>query len=528
MATAAPADMDLPPHFIGAMTDAADWLVVVPVALALAGAGLLVMLRGRVGLQAWLAALVTLAIAVSNGFLLARVLAEGPVAMTMGRWLPPFGITFAVDALGAVFALTTSLVMLAVMIYAPLELDSRKRTFGFYPLMLLLLCGVSGAFLTGDLFNLYVWFEVMLIASFGLLVMGGTPIQLDAAIKYGFLNILATTVFLVATAYTYGLTGTLNMADLLTATAEAPLPALVTAGALFIVAFGVKAAAFPGNAWLPASYHAPMVAVSAVFGALLTKVGVYALIRLFMHVMPSAGDVLNPAIAAVAVATLIVAPLGAIASTNLRRAVGFFVIGGVGMILAGLVLGNQQGLAGAAVYAVHSMLAMAALYLAAGLVERMTGTTDTRRMGGVYAQSPLLSAAFILVVFAVSGLPPFLSLWSKILLLQGGVSAGDWIVVAAILLNAILTIIAASRLWAHVFWRSGHEGEGSERPNPDIRPLDRTESRLGLGALAVLMVLIVVVGLFPDALIAAGQIAAADLLDPQHYVEAVFAEVPQP
>lgn len=528
MATTAPPETGLPPHFIGSVTAAADWLVVIPVALALIGAGLLVMLRGQRRLQAPLAALVTLAIAVSNGVLLARVLAEGPVAITMGRWLPPFGISFAVDALGAVFTLTASLVVLAIVLFAPLELHGDRRASGFYPLLLLLLCGVSGSFLTGDLFNLYVWFEVMLISSFGLLVTGGSRAQLDGAVKYGFLNFVATTFFLVAVAYTYGLTGTLNMADLLTRTQDVPLPALVTVGALFIVAFGVKAATFPGNAWLPASYHTPPVAVSAVFGALLTKVGAYALIRLFNHVMPVAGEVLNGVLVAVAVATMIVAPMGAIAQTSLRRAVGFFVIGGVGMILAGLALGNAQGLAGSTVYAVHSMLAMGALYIAAGLIERMTGTADTRLMGGVYVQSPLLSVAFIILVFAVSGLPPFLGLWAKILLIQGGMSGDAPIIVVAVLLNSLLTLIAASRLWAHVFWRSGHEGETSETPNPDIRPLDARERRFGLGALAALMVVIVGLGLFPDVLIGAGQTAAADLIDPGRYVEAVFAEVPQP
>lgn len=519
--------LELPPAMIDAATASADWVVVWPVALALFGAGMLVMLRGQKAMQAGFAALIVLAILVSNLYLFFRVFESGPVAMTMGKWLPPFGITFAADMTSALFCLAASVVALVVIVFAQIELDDREYRFGFYPMLLLLLCGVSGSFLTGDIFNLYVWFEVMLIASFGLLILGGRKIQLDGAVKYGFLNLLATTFFLVAIAYTYGLTGTLNMADLIDKAADIPAGPMLTVAALFLFAFGVKAAAFPANAWLPASYHTPSVAVSALFGGLLTKVGAYAVLRVLVVLLPEGRDQLEPVIAALAVATLLLGPLGALAQTNLRRAIGFLVIGGIGAVFAGLAVGSMRGVGGGVFYALHSILTLTALYLAAGLVERASGTQDIRLMGGLYAANAPLSILFIVLVFAVSGLPPFLGFWPKLLLVEGGIELGHWVLVVALLANSLLTLIAASRLWAFIFWRNGPEGERSEQPNEALRRLTPFETRFGLTPTVLLVALIVGLGLFPNVLFQSGGIAAFDMLNPARYSAAVFAEIPQ-
>ncbi|WP_196259281.1 Na+/H+ antiporter subunit D [Pelagibacterium limicola] len=520
--------LDLPPAMIESATPAADWVVVWPVALALVGAGLLVMLRGRRDMQVAFAAAFVAAIVVSNIYLVMRVFEAGPLAMTMGRWLPPFGISFAADMTGALFSLAASVSALVVVFYAQSEIDSREHRFGFYPLLLLLLGGVCGSFLTGDVFNLYVWFEVMLISSFGLIVLGGRKVQLDGAVKYGFLNFLATSFFLMAIAYLYGLTGTLNFADLASKADDLPLGAMLTVAALFLFAFGMKAAAFPANAWLPASYHTPAISVSALFGGLLTKVGAYAAIRVLMVVLPEGRLMLEPVIAAVALATMLLGPLGALAQTNIRRAIGFLVIGGIGALFAGLALGTQHGIGGAVLYATHSILTLTAFYLAAGVVEKMSGTQDIRLMGGIYAANAPLSIVFVVLVFAVAGLPPFLGFWPKLLLVEGGVRAGQWFLVAGLLLNSLLTLMAASRIWAHVFWRNGPEGERSEQPNTMLRALTGAEKRYALGSTVVLVALIVVLGLFPNWLFTASGMAGFDMLDPTRYIDAVFAEVNRP
>jgi len=520
--------LNLPPHFIESATPAADWILIWPVALTLLGSGLLVMLRGNRTAQVGFAAAITLAVVISNIYLLLRVFEVGPIAMTMGKWLPPFGITFVADMTSALFCLAASLSTLVVIFYAQIELDDREHRFGFYPLVLLLLCGVCGSFLTGDIFNLYVWFEVMLISSFGLLILGGRKVQLDGAVKYGFLNLLATTFFLVAIAYTYGLTGSLNVADIAQKAGDMPLGSMVSVAALFLLAFGIKAAAFPANAWLPAAYHTPSISVSALFGGMLTKVGAYALYRVLVLIMPEGRDFLEPAIIAIAVATMVLGPLGALAQTNIRRAIGFMVIGGIGVLFAGLAINSMHGVGGGVIYAMHSILTLTALYLIGGLVERMSGTNDIRFMGGIYGASALLSIAFIILVFAVAGLPPFLGFWPKLLLVEGAIRVGDWLLVAGLLINSLLTLIAASRLWAHIFWRNGHEGERSEQANETLRLLTPQEIRLGMVPALALIAVIVGMGLFPDWVFSAGGIAAMDMLSPDRYISAVFAEVPQP
>jgi multicomponent Na+:H+ antiporter subunit D len=510
-------------------TPPADWVVILPVVLPLVAAALLVMLRALREFHWLVAVAVVVAVLTIDIELFRRTLATGPVSMTMGNWLPPFGISFTADAMGAGFAATAALVTLIIAIYVQGETKANRPT-ALYPQLLLLLAGVSGAFLTGDLFNLYVWFEVMLIASFGLMVLGGTPLQLDGTVKYGFLNFLATTFFLAALGLLYGLVGTLNMADIVRVAPGANPAAIAGVAALLLLAFGMKAAAFPVNAWLPASYHAPPAAISALLAGLLTKVGVYALLRVLVMLLPASRDVLAPVLTVPAVLTLLIAPLGAIAETNLRRALGFMVIGGIGAVMLGIAVPNANGVAGAAAYVFHAMLTMTGLYLAAGLIEKTTGTTDTRQMGGLYAANTAISIVFLILIMAVSGVPPFLGFWPKLLLLEGALDASglvsgqlEWmplVLALALLLNALLTLFAGIRLWSHIFWRAGHEGPASEMPNPTLRRLGARDAWLGLGATAVLTAIVFLAGVLPGTILELARSAAVDLLDPAPYIAA--------
>jgi len=531
MAAATPT-IDLSEAMITTITPAADWVIVLPLVLALMGAALLLMLRQKRGIAPAVSMLVVLAMIACEVVLLAKVLEVGPVSMTMGRWLPPFGISFTADIFGAGFALAASVVTLILLVYVQGEREPGDGSDGFYSLVLLLLAGVTGSFLTGDLFNLYVWFEVMLIASFGLIVNGGRPIQLDGAIKYGFLNFLATSFFLLSLGLTYGLLGTLNMADIILVAPLANPAAMAGVAGLLLLAFGMKAAAFPVNAWLPASYHAPPAAVSALFAGLLTKVGVYAMMRALVVLLPASRDLLEPVLASIAIATLLIAPLGAIAETNLRRALGFIVIGGIGAVIAGIALPSLHGIGGAGFYILHAILTMTALYLVAGLIERLTGETDSRRMGGIYAANTPISILFFVLMLAAAGVPPFLGFWPKLLLLEAGLAQSglrdgtgiDYLslaIVVALLANAVLTLIAGSRLWAHIFWRAGPEGELSEHRSGTLHPLSRRETWFGLGATTALVAIVVLAGLMPEHLFAAVRVAAGDIIDPARYIAAV-------
>jgi multicomponent Na+:H+ antiporter subunit D len=508
--------VELPRAMIETMTAAADWVLMLPLVLALLGAAVLLLLRGAGRLGFMLAAMLVIGIIACDLTLLLRVAQDGPLSMTMGKWLPPFGISFAADVFGAGFALAAALVTLVVLIYAEGDRQDDAAGDGFHSLVLLLLAGVTGSFLTGDLFNLYVWFEVMLIASFGLMVIGGRAIQLDGAVKYGFLNFLATTIFLLALGLLYGLLGTLNMADIMRVAPAANPAAMTGIAALLLLAFSMKAAAFPLNAWLPASYHAPPAVVSALMAGLLTKVGVYALMRTLVVILPASRDLLEPVIVAIALATLLIAPLGAIAETNLRRAIGFLVIGGIGAVLAGIAIPTTEGISGAALYIFHAMLTMTALYLVAGLIEHQTGESDSRRMGGLYAASAPLSVLFLVLILASAGVPPLLGFWPKLLLLQAGLEQGGWLgnaMVGTLLVNAVLTLIAGSRLWAHIFWRTAPAVPTTEAAGPS--------GGTRLVATGLLVVTIVAAGLWPSSLFEAVRVGAADIIDPTRYVAAV-------
>lgn len=508
--------VDLSQAMILTPVAAVDWLVIAPVIVPLTFASVLLMLRHRTNVLPWVAlAGLGLQFVLAVG-LFWHVMANGPVVMTMGRWLPPFGISFVADALGAALTVTAALVALVCGIFSVSTVNRIGQRYGYYSFVLLMMAGVSGSFLTGDVFNLYVWFEVFLISSFGLIILGSSQRQIDGATKYALLNLVATTLFLVATGYLYGVFGTLNMADIArkAATYRETAP-LMTLAVLYFVAFGMKAAAFPLHFWLPASYHTPRIVVAALFGGLLTKVGVYALLRILVMLFPPERAVLAELIAWVALGTMVVGVLGALAQADIRRILGFIVVSGIGVMLVGIALGDAPGLAGAIVYAVHSMLAMTALYLLAGIMRRMGGSYSLHELGGLYRASPALAGIALLLIFAAAGLPPASGLWPKIMLVKASLDTGYWWLAVGILVTGLLTTLALGRVFALAFWRIPPEDTALAAR---LRPVPAS----AFAALAILCVPVALLGLYPEPLIEVANMAARGLLDPAAYVGNVF------
>jgi multicomponent Na+:H+ antiporter subunit D len=489
-----------------------SWLVILPVVLCILAGAALATIRNRLHWHAPLAIASLVALVLIDAALLHRVATDGPLTMVLGRWLPPFGIAFTVDVAGALLALTAALVALVAGVYARIDIDANARRYGFYPLLMFLMAGVSGAFLTGDVFNLYVWFEVLLISSFGLLILGGEREQIDGAAKYGLLNLVATTLFLIATGYLYAIFGTLNMADIAVRVTKADesLP-LMTLATLYLTAFGMKAAAFPVNFWLPASYHTPRMTVSALFAGLLTKVGIYALLRVLVVLMPGEGETLKPLIAAIAILTMMTGAIAAIAATDIRRVLGHWVIAGIGVMLAGLSIGGQDGLSATVLYMLHSMVTMTALYFLAGSMARATGSFDLARLGGLYAARPLLAALAMILLFAVSALPPFSGFWPKAMMVRAAIAQGSWWIAGAILLSGFLMTFVAGRIILLAFWRPA-------APGNETGPVSLT----AINVLIALSALVVTAGIWPQPFFDISARAAAGLLDPQRYIGSVF------
>ena len=456
--------------------------------------------------------------------LLAQVLETGPVAAQMGGWPAPFGITLVADTLSAVMVVITGVTALAVAVYALADASIggvEVEGLGHHALFQVLIGGVTGAFLTGDLFNLYVWFEVMLIASFGLLVMGGRPAQLDAGIKYVALNLISTILFLSAIGLLYGATGTLNLADLRGAVALADPDTMTMVAGLFLVGFGIKAGVFPLFFWLPASYHTPSFAVSAVFAGLLTKVGVYALIRMFTLIFVHDVGFTHAVMLWIAVLTMVVGVLGAAAQTDVRRILSFHIVSQIGYMVLGLALLSPLALAGSVFYLVHHIIVKANLFLVAGVADRIADGTELGRIGGLYKGAPLLAFAFLVPAFSLAGFPPLSGFWAKYVLVKAAMDLQMWLVAGAALAVGLMTIYSMTKIWGQAFWT----------PHPDgivptlgsLHPAHRAALMLPIAALATLTVLI---GLFPEPFVATATRAAAELLDPTAYVAAVLGARP--
>ncbi len=516
MAAPTSTPVDLSAALILSPPPLADWLVILPVALMIGLGAVLMMVRKSVRLHGTIAiAGLALLVAVDAG-LLWRVAVHGPITMVMGRWLPPFGIAFTADLFGATMALAAAIVALLAAVFALRDIDASGRRYGFYPFLMLLMAGVSGAFLTGDIFNLYVWFEVLLISSFGLLILGSQPEQIDGALKYAVLNLIATTLFLIAVGYLYAVFGTLNMADIASkAVGLRETGPLTTLTGLFILAFAMKAAAFPVNFWLPASYHTPRIVVSALFGGLLTKVGIYALMRVTVMLFPVEREALSLVIATIAILTMLIGALGALAQSDIRKLVGYLVIAGIGNMLAGVAVGTPGAVSGAILYAVHSMVTMTALYLVAGEIGRLGGGWSLVHLGGLFRRAPWFAGTSFVLFLAAAGLPPISGLWPKVVLLKSALDIGAWWLAVAILVSAFLITLALARVVLLAYWRPA-----SGTVSDDVAPADW---RIAV-PLATLTALTIYFGLMPEPLLGLTQDAATGLADPSAYIKSVFPQ----
>ena len=496
-----------------------SWLLVAPILTPMITAALIFIVPADRMIKGEISIIGSGALALLGAILLFTVWHHGPLAADMGGWQAPFGITLIADLFSALMVLTTGLVGLAVAVYALADIDHERAAGGFDSFLQMLLAGLAGAFLTGDLFNLYVWFEVMLIASFALMTLGGDKRQLEGAVNYVAINLISTVLLLTAIGLLYGMAGSLNMADLHGRLADLEDQKLLAVVAvLFLIAFGIKAAVFPLFFWLPASYHTPPVAVSAVFAGLMTKVGVYALIRSFTLIFPDGIEVISEIILVAALITMITGVLGAIVQTDIRRILAFHVIGSIGFLLLGLAIGTSLAIAAAVFYTVHAMILMTGLFMIAGIIGRDAGSFELKDLGGLYRRRPGLALAFLITALALIGVPPLSGFWAKVMIIEAGFDRGLPLVIAVVLVYSVLTFIPMIRIWSHAFW------------SPDAGSVDlergagRYEARLLTLPAAGLAMMILLIGLMPSPLLGVAEQAAAGVLQPDAYIQAVLGD----
>ena len=490
----------------------------------------------------------------------------GPQAVGVylpGNWPVPYGIVLVVDRLSAMMLLLTSVLGLGGVLYASARWH--KAGVHFHPLFQLQLMGLYGAFLTADLFNLFVFFEIMLTASYGLLLHGSGWARVRSGLHYIAMNLMASSMFLIGVAMLYGVTGTLNMADMaimVPAIPEDDRGLLHAGAAILAVAFLVKAAAWPLNFWLPSAYSAAAAPVSALF-AIMTKLGVYAILRVWTLLFPQDAGVSalfgGPVLVGLGLVTLAFGALGIIATQHLGRMAAFCAILSSGTLLAGLGFGQPAVTGGALYYTLGSTLAISAFFLLVELVDRTREVEEkplyiseiepddafafpvdlvpTRDVNldddeqaligrAIPAAMAFLGLAFIVCALTIAGLPPMAGFVGKVVMLSAllnpagfgedaGVSGAAWLLLGLLLVGGLLTIIAMSRAGVRYFWAT------FDRPLPRLRIIET----LPIGALLLLVGVLVWQA---DAVLRYVNATARGLHDPKEYIGSVLSAKPLP
>ncbi|MBQ0140718.1 MAG: Na+/H+ antiporter subunit D [Kurthia sp.] len=447
-----------------------------------------------------------------NIILLLQVKMDGIQVLAFGGWEAPFGITFVADSFSALLVVTTSIVALCCILFAYRSLSARFENMFVYPLILLMIAGVNGSFLTGDMFNLFVCFEVMLLASFALITLGGGKEKLRESFKYVIINILASWLFLVALAMLYGTLGTLNMAHLAERVVEVDQgPMLTTVSLLFLVVFALKAGLFLFY-WLPGSYRVPETPLAALFGALLTKVGIYALFRTFTLIFPLQTNITHGLIGLLAFATIILGCLGVIAFKDLRQIVAYNVIIGVGFVLLGLYANNVVAFEGAIYYLMHDMVIKALLFLVIGTMMYITGRTSFDEIKGMIHKFPVFGWLFFIMMLSLAGIPPFSGFLGKVLIGEGLIEKENYLFVIVAFLSSIAVLYSLLRVFLKsIFGESTHNEKFKAKiPKMMLYPM------LILGFLTLAM------GIGAEFLAPFVKDATQILMNPSIYIQAVL------
>lgn len=498
-----------------------DLLVIAPILLPLVLAAFTAALWTRPAAQQAVALLGMVALFAVSALLVAEVMQNGTLTTEVGGWPAPFGIVIVADRLSAAMVMVSAILAVAAILFTRAE--SRGGEYaaaGFYPLFCGLLVGINGAFTTGDIFNLYVWFEVMLICTLGLLVVNGTRAQIDGAVKYAILNLFGTVVLLIAIAFLYGIAGTLNMAHLAVVlpTLETT-PALAVTTILFLVAFGIKMAAFPLFFWLPLSYHTAPMSVAAIFAGLLTKVGVYAALRVFTLLFAVSDGGLNVIVAWAAAFTMATGVLGAVVQMDVRRILSFHIISQIGYMMIGIALATPVAIAAAVFYIVHHIIVKANLFLLAGAIERAGGSYDLARVGGLMRSHPWLAVLFLVPALSLAGLPPLSGFWAKLLVVDASLEANaNWLAAVALAVG-LLTLLSMSKIWMEAFWKT------PPKPLPAGAPKRRVPAAM-LASIAFLGAFTVAIGLVAEPLVTYARISGDELSDPAAYIDRILPEPP--
>ena len=451
--------------------------------------------------------------------LFGRVKESGILTLNAANWDAPFGIVFVADLLSVTLVLLTSIACFAVSIFSSVGLSRQRMLYGYFPIFHFLIMGLHGAFLTGDIFNLYVYFEVIIISSFVLMTLGGRKAQLEGAVKYMAMNILASMFFLTGIGILYGITGSLNMADLSIRIQEVQNKALIgITSCFFIIGFGIKSAVFPLYYWLPSSYHTPPSAVAATFGGLLTKVGIYAMLRVFSLIFVP-DEFTRTLLMVIAVLTILTGAFGALIKTNIRRLFSYLIVCHIGFMVGGIAMFSKIALMGAVFYLIHDIMVKTNMFLIAGLIRQLGGTMDMGKLGGLYRDYPKISLLIAIVLFSLVGIPPLSGFWPKIFLFQEAFAQHQYFYVATLIIGSFVTLYVIAKMWSEVFWKNPPTEEEIDNRFAPMPPYKKILMVLPIALLALVTLYI---GLNAEAIVKVADTISTQLIDPSAYIDAVL------
>lgn len=513
----------------------ADNLVVLPIAIPLLMGSLMILLRSRPKIQKIVDIIVSVVVLCLSAVLWLTVFSGGPIAYDVGEF-GKYGIMLVGDMLSATMVLLTSFISTVVLVYSYDYIETSSLNKSYHALFNLMIAGINGIFLTGDLFNLFVFFEIMFLSS-SALIMANEKVsvtklthKLEGTYKYMILGMLGSFFMLIAIVTTYASIGSLNMADIaykigiLAESGQLPWP-LLAAALLFIIVFGNKAALVPLHFWLPDVHPTAPTPVSAMLSGILIKVGVYGILRVMFLIYAPASGLFLPVLLLCSLLTMAVGAVGAIGQTDLKRILAYSSVSQIGFVLFGLAVGTKEAIAAAVLYLVCHAAAKSMLFLAAGGIIHETGTRDIRKMGGLIKTMPLLSFCFLLGAMSIAGFPPLGGFVAKMMLFQAGVSAGAYLPVMIAVVCAIGTLFYMFRTWMAVFWGESNAASGSsEKTAPSHKPHMSVEIVLPILVLCAAAVLL---GIFAEPLAQAAGTIADQIMDPELYISTVLGVVPR-
>lgn len=488
-------------------------IVILPIIIPVIFGMVMVIFKNHIKLHRVMSMLATVFTGGVAVLLLTQIRETGIQTLYLGGWEPPFGITLVADMFAALLVLVTAIVAFCCLWYAFYTMDPAREKHYFYPLVLFLITGVNGSFLTGDIFNLFVFFEVMLVASYVLITLGGTKVQLRASITYILINMVSSFLFLVAIAYLYAMLGTLNLAHLSIRVAEAGQGGLLTAVALLLlIVFSLKAGLLLFF-WLPGSYSAAPTAIAAIFAALLTKVGIYAIIRVFSLVFYHEPGTTHLFIGILAALTMVLGAMGAVAFWDIKRILTYNVVVGVGFVLAGFASFTETGMAGSIYYLIHDMVVKGLLFLLGGTIIYIMGTGKIKEISGLIRLQPKLGWLFFIGALSVSGMPPLSGFLGKLFITEGTFRAGYFWLGAIGLIASLMVLYSVMKIFMKAFWGTSDFDEETE--NKSIKGF-----LMPIGALAALTIGL---GLGAELIHEYVDLAVTGIMNPNIYIEAVFS-----